>query len=491
MVSGVTDYLDGKIARAWGQTSKLGHAARPRGRPALHPGDPDRPHGARRRTALADPRAGRPRRCCSPSPCRCCSGTATARCRCTTSARPRPSTCCARFPLLLLGEWENAVGDVAHAFGWAFAIWGTALYWWAGILYLVQVRDLVAGPAEPRGPDRAPDEGGWREGGRDGRRRGHPPAPDDGRACPSRCCPIVNKPIMEHVLRLLARHGFSETVVTVQFLASLVRNYFGDGEDLGMNLHYATEETPLGTAGSVKNAEDLLRDDTFLVISGDALTDFDLTDLVKFHHDKEALVTVCLTRVPDPLEFGITIVDDDEPRRSASWRSRPGARCSPTPSTPASTSWSRRSSTTSPPASRSTGPATCSRSCWRRACRSTATSPRATGRTSARHESLHAGAGRRPHRQVDVDLDAFEISTGVWVAEGADVAPERDPQGPAVRRRLRQGRGRRRAARVHRARQQRHREVRRVPAPGRRARQRLHRAADQPARPASSARTPT
>src|ERR1700748_259422 len=114
---------------------------------------------------------------------------------------------------------------------------------------------------------------------------------------PKPLLPVANRPIMEHVLRLLARHGFDETVVTVQFLASLVRNYFGDGEDLGMRLHYATEETPLGPADSVKNAEHLLRDDTFLVISGDALTDFDLSDLVKFHHDKGALVTVCLTRV--------------------------------------------------------------------------------------------------------------------------------------------------------------------------------------------------
>jgi len=128
---------------------------------------------------------------------------------------------------------------------------------------------------------------------------------------PKPLLPIVNRPIMEHVLRLLRRHGFDETVVTVHFLASLVRNYFGDGEEFGMSLQYATEETPLGTAGSVKNAEDLLRDEPFLVISGDALTDINLTDLVKFHEDKGALVTVCLTRVPDPLEFGITIVDDD------------------------------------------------------------------------------------------------------------------------------------------------------------------------------------
>jgi mannose-1-phosphate guanylyltransferase / phosphomannomutase len=128
---------------------------------------------------------------------------------------------------------------------------------------------------------------------------------------PKPMLPVVNRPIMEHVLRLLRRHGFDETVVTVQFLASMVRNYFGDGEDFGMSLQYATEETPLGTAGSVKNAEDALRDAAFLVISGDALTDIDLSELVRFHKDNGALVTVGLARVPDPLEFGIVIVDDD------------------------------------------------------------------------------------------------------------------------------------------------------------------------------------
>src|SRR5256886_10724788 len=107
---------------------------------------------------------------------------------------------------------------------------------------------------------------------------------------------VVNKPIMEHVLHLLTRHGFSETVVTVQFLASLVRNYFGDGEDFGMSLQYATEEMPLGTAGSVKNAEDALRDERFLVISGDALTDMDLTAMVRVHKEQGALVTVGLAR---------------------------------------------------------------------------------------------------------------------------------------------------------------------------------------------------
>src|ERR1700761_6134646 len=113
---------------------------------------------------------------------------------------------------------------------------------------------------------------------------------------PKPLLPVANRPIMEHVLRLLKRHGFDETVVTVQFLAALVRNYFGDGEEFGMSLQYATEAMPLGTAGSVRNAEDALRDEPFLVL---------------FHKDKGALVTVALAKVPDPLEFGIVITEDD------------------------------------------------------------------------------------------------------------------------------------------------------------------------------------
>jgi mannose-1-phosphate guanylyltransferase/phosphomannomutase len=123
--------------------------------------------------------------------------------------------------------------------------------------------------------------------------------------------PIVNRPIMEHIIELLARHGFREQIATVQFLSSIIRSYFGNGEDLGVQLTYATEETPLGTAGSVKNAEDELRDDTFVVISGDALTDIDLTKLVQYHREKGAVATICLKSVPDPLEFGVVITRED------------------------------------------------------------------------------------------------------------------------------------------------------------------------------------
>ena len=117
---------------------------------------------------------------------------------------------------------------------------------------------------------------------------------------PKPLLPVANKPIMEYVLRLLKRHGFSDTIVTTAFLASLVRNYFGDGEDFGMRLQYATEEMPLGTAGSVKNAEDALRDGPFVVISGDALTDIDLSAMVRSHKKNGALVTIGLTPRAEP-----------------------------------------------------------------------------------------------------------------------------------------------------------------------------------------------
>ncbi|MEV5546694.1 sugar phosphate nucleotidyltransferase [Streptomyces sp. NPDC052309] len=128
---------------------------------------------------------------------------------------------------------------------------------------------------------------------------------------PKPLLPVADQPIMEHVLRLLKRHGLTDTVVTVQYLSALVRDRFGDGGQLGMSLSYAEEEHPLGTAGSVKNAEEQLAGEPFVVISGDALTDIDLTALIGFHRQRGALVTVCLSRVPDPREFGITILGAD------------------------------------------------------------------------------------------------------------------------------------------------------------------------------------
>jgi len=127
---------------------------------------------------------------------------------------------------------------------------------------------------------------------------------------PKPMVPIVGKPCMEHILELLREHGFEDVVVTVAFLPQAIRSYFGDGTNLGLNIQYSVEESPLGTAGSVRLASDAL-DETFLVISGDALCDINLREIVDFHKEKGAAVTIGLKSVENPLEFGIVVTDDD------------------------------------------------------------------------------------------------------------------------------------------------------------------------------------
>jgi mannose-1-phosphate guanylyltransferase / phosphomannomutase len=127
---------------------------------------------------------------------------------------------------------------------------------------------------------------------------------------PKPMMPLANKPMMEHVVDLLRRHGFEEIVVTLAFMPDAIRTYFGDGSEFGVHIQYATEEVPLGTAGSVRNAADAL-DERFLVISGDVLTDIDLDKVVAFHEEKGALATIGLVPVENPLEFGIVITRED------------------------------------------------------------------------------------------------------------------------------------------------------------------------------------
>src|SRR6266852_4341007 len=118
---------------------------------------------------------------------------------------------------------------------------------------------------------------------------------------PKPLAPVLNKPIMEHIILLLKEHGITEIVVTLHYLADEIEGYFGDGSDWGVRLYYSVEDTPLGTAGSVKQAERHLNDDTFLIISGDALTDMDIDKAIKFHRDKKSLATIVLSHVPNPL----------------------------------------------------------------------------------------------------------------------------------------------------------------------------------------------
>ncbi len=122
---------------------------------------------------------------------------------------------------------------------------------------------------------------------------------------------IVNVPCMEHIVRLLERHGFTDIVVTLQFMPEEIQDYFGDGSDWGMNIRYSVEDAPAGTAGSVKLAEEYLKGERILVISGDALTDADLSRVVEFHEEKGAEATMGLKSVENPLDFGIVITEED------------------------------------------------------------------------------------------------------------------------------------------------------------------------------------
>ncbi|BAY17553.1 nucleotidyl transferase [Anabaenopsis circularis NIES-21] len=128
---------------------------------------------------------------------------------------------------------------------------------------------------------------------------------------PKPMVPILNRPIAEHIINLLKRHQITEVIATLHYLPDVLRDYFQDGSDFGVQMTYAVEEDqPLGTAGCVKNIAELL-DETFLVISGDSITDFDLTAAIEFHKQKQSKATLILTRVPNPIEFGVVITDEE------------------------------------------------------------------------------------------------------------------------------------------------------------------------------------
>jgi mannose-1-phosphate guanylyltransferase/phosphomannomutase len=121
--------------------------------------------------------------------------------------------------------------------------------------------------------------------------------------------PILNRPIAEHIINLLRQNNITEVIATLHYLPDVMRDYFQDGSEFGVQMTYVVEEDqPLGTAGCVKNVEELL-DDTFLVISGDCITDVDLTAAIAFHHSRRSKATLVLAHVPNPLEFGVVITD--------------------------------------------------------------------------------------------------------------------------------------------------------------------------------------
>jgi len=129
------------------------------------------------------------------------------------------------------------------------------------------------------------------------------------RAVPKPMVPVLNRPVMEHIVRLLARHGFTQVIANIHWYPEAIKEHFGDGSGYGIALEYSFEEGLLGTAGGVRFASHFFEDD-FLVISGDAMTDIDLAEMREFHRSHGGIATLATRRVSDTTEFGVVITDD-------------------------------------------------------------------------------------------------------------------------------------------------------------------------------------
>lgn len=248
---------------------------------------------------------------------------------------------------------------------------------------------------------------------------------------PKPMMPVANKPMMEHIVALLRRHGFTEIVVTLAFMPDAIRNWFGDGSDYGVRFEYAIEEHPLGTAGSVRNAAHLLGDEQILVISGDVLTDIDLGQLVKNHGSSGAVATIGLTEVANPLEFGIVITD--ESGSIERFLEKP--------------SWGQVFSDTintgifvlEPEVLDGIEPG-------QSVDFSSDVFPALLASGAPLHGSVAEGywedvgtldAYLRAHTDVldgavSVDIDGFELAPSVWVGDGVEIDPEATIEGPAI-----------------------------------------------------------
>lgn len=128
---------------------------------------------------------------------------------------------------------------------------------------------------------------------------------------PKPVVPIVNIPMVMHQIALLARHGIKDIVLNLHYLPESIKMILSEERRLGINIEFSIEESPLGTCGAVKNAEQFFDEDPLLVFNGDTLSDIDLTELINLHKSKKAKVTLTLVRVPDPSSFGLVLTDKD------------------------------------------------------------------------------------------------------------------------------------------------------------------------------------
>lgn len=129
---------------------------------------------------------------------------------------------------------------------------------------------------------------------------------------PKPMVPVANRPVMEHILRMLPRHGLEQVVSNLHWFPDTIRDRFGDGSDLGIELTYSFEEELLDTAGGVWNVRDFLTaEGSFVVMAGDALTDVDLGALIAAHEANDGVATMTVKKVPNVSEYGVVLTDSD------------------------------------------------------------------------------------------------------------------------------------------------------------------------------------
>lgn len=128
---------------------------------------------------------------------------------------------------------------------------------------------------------------------------------------PKPMLPIINKPMMEHTMMNLKDLGITEFIVLLYFKPEIIKDYFKDGSDLGIKITYVVPDNDYGTAGAVKFAEEYIGDDNFIIISGDLVTDFDFQKIFDYHAEKKSKLTITLTSVDNPLEFGVVIANEE------------------------------------------------------------------------------------------------------------------------------------------------------------------------------------
>lgn len=127
---------------------------------------------------------------------------------------------------------------------------------------------------------------------------------------PKPLVPVLNVPVIEHIVGLLKRHGFDEVMINLHYLHRMIEEQLGDGSRFGVKIHYSFEPELLGTAGGVRNVADFFQE-TFLVIGADDLTDLDLTEMLAFHRQRKALATLGVVPVQTATEVGVLELDEN------------------------------------------------------------------------------------------------------------------------------------------------------------------------------------